>query len=130
MGSKKRGRYGGGVCALSSPTLRPVKQTTHFFHPQRAATNQVAASQSSISCLLPCLFQMGFSGARCLMIALYAGTDLLCKMSGQQRTRNSSRKCKRADLFYKVLLPCIIGMSIKWVNDLITKQKLSDPNDD
>lgn len=45
MGSEKRGWYVGGMCALSSPTLRPVKQTTLFYHPQRAATNHVSGWQ-------------------------------------------------------------------------------------
>lgn len=53
MGSKKRGWYGGGMCALSSPTLKPVKQTTLFLHPQCVA-NQSGSSITKLNVSASC----------------------------------------------------------------------------
>lgn len=100
MGSKKRGWYGGGMCALSSPTLKPVKQTTLFFHPQRAATNQVPVSQNSIFLPLAKSFPYGIGWNKvfdecgwrqgALKPTLFTLIDLKCRISGQQSNRSSS----------------------------------------
>lgn len=56
------------MCALSSPTLKPVKQITLFIHPQPAATNRVSASQNPIYCLWLGLSQTRLSVTRCLAV--------------------------------------------------------------
>lgn len=43
-GLLERGWYVGGMCALSSPTLRPVKPAAVLSRPQPAATNYVSVS--------------------------------------------------------------------------------------
>lgn len=63
MGSKKRGCCVGGVCDLSSPTLKLVKQTTLFSHPQPAATNHLP-----VSFLCPVFLQVEQLQQDCLII--------------------------------------------------------------